>query len=124
MEISKQTLTIEAGKFYRTREGQKAFVAGIVPGMKTDWPIMGWIIAGARNVQVIWHLDGSDGGKNDLVAEWVEPKRIKGKMFICQSASGTFGSYISDEPRDPLGAKIIACIEIDVLEGAGLGEAA
>jgi len=46
---------------------------------------MGWIIEPDQNIQVLWRLDGRVNGGQDLVAEWVEPKRIKG--FACVFAS-------------------------------------
>lgn len=75
---------------------------------------------------------------NDAVAEWVEPKRIKGWLAIAANINerdpirdGNYyaGSLTVGKTRqnaiDMSTGKLVACIEIDVLEGHGLnGEAA
>ncbi|MBP2564514.1 hypothetical protein J2766_001073 [Agrobacterium tumefaciens] len=122
-----QTLTLEAGRYYRTRDGRKAYVAGFNPFSKEEDranAVSGWIEDGnclwCRSGQY-WKNKTSDF---DLVAEWVEPKRIQGKMYIYEGSAGVHGGYLSDHLQLPYGAKVLAVIEIDVLEGHGLGEAA
>ncbi len=133
-----QALTLEAGKFYRTRGGQKAeIVAKGADGVGEFHQFIGW-----RNGAVEgWREDGRYrmGGEYeyDLVAEWVEPKRIKGWLTITDTAGGAktrdghyfAGSITLGQTKDEALAfstdKVVACIEIDVLEGHGLnGEAA
>lgn len=120
-------LQLEAGKFYRTRDDRKAFVAGFSPfdGADTYRVAVGFIEGYA--FEECWAASGQWGmnrNDKDLVAEWVEPKRIKGKMYIGENSIGVFGSYISDGAKPPSFCKVVACIEIDVLEGQGLeGEA-
>lgn len=70
----------------------------------------------------------------DLVAEWVEPKRIKGWINIYPSDEEEqdnpvpvrSGVHDTRDNADKLAlrSRRIACIEIDVLQGHGLGEAA
>jgi hypothetical protein len=137
----KQTLTLEAGKYYRTRAGMKAYISGATPdgfaNDDADGKFAGFINGvGARS----WSEDGTyiEGGEDgyDLVAEWVEPKRIKGWVNVY--SAGHSESPYGNSPRGGVystkeeanrsvlyGVERIACIEIDVLEGCGLnGEAA
>lgn len=132
-----QTLTLEAGKYYRTRDGRKAFLAGRNPfesSIQLVWTgyveggiaIYGWLASG--------HFRYADGREDDcdLVAEWVEPKRIKGWVNIYphpnmpQDVIVNNALHETKEKADghSVGGRI-ACIEIDILEGHGLnGEAA
>lgn len=133
-----KALPLEAGSYYRTEDGRKALI-----GWKRDdgkWE--GIVVNYGRE---IWDDVGvpTHGSKvTTLVAEWVEPKRIKGWVNVY---SGTFidGDACNDsgvqaahtrysihDSRELADGNVsssftrIACIEIDVLEGAGLGEAA
>lgn len=132
----KQILTLEAGKFYRTRDGRKAQVAGVNPFHDNAFCYVGWICGEGGNIG--WKEGGKNGCNSnlDLVAEWVDPKRIKGWIAIghqqnihvphfrtsncfenAELAKQMFRSDYKVEPD--------ACIEIHVLEGQGLkGEAA
>lgn len=132
----KQTLTLEAGKYYRTRNGKKAFVGYVMAdnpfnAAKPMYPASGWIEE--EEFPQCWNLDGSlhsadEEHKKDLVAEWVEPKRIKGWVNVNPTQFLTMGDVASsgnvwstkqlaDNAASP---NRIACIEIDVLEGEGL----
>ena len=118
----KQTLTLEAGKFYRTRNGRKAFVGCENPFADGSTLRVFGYIEGAGIA--IWRTDGcyfSDGAaaSSDLVAEWVEPKRIKGWVNIDEDYCAY--RYDTRKQADAKASKDrIACIEIDVLEGEGL----
>lgn len=126
-------LTLEAGKYYRTRDGRKAVVIGCSPFASTNsnYRVAGFIED--FSIGAAWKTDGKwgDGLDNrDLVAEWVEPKRIKGWVnirlvdgrFNFGMLHATHGEALKlIDAREP----VLACIEIDVLEGEGLnGEAA
>lgn len=129
-----QALTLEVGKYYLTREGKRAFVSGNNPftygshirliGVVDGWGVQGWDANGVYTTMGQHYLD--------LVAEWVEPKRIKGWVNIYphpnmpQDVIVNNALYETKEKADghSVGGRI-ACIEIDVLEGHGLnGEAA
>ncbi len=123
----KTALTLEAGKFYKTRIGKKAFVAGLCPfsDINIDCRATGFIEG--RTQTCDWMENGTWGlgvvDDRDLVAEWVEPKRIKGWLNIYgDRRSGIL--HCARGSADSVGHGRIACIEIDVLEGAGLGEVA
>lgn len=65
---TEEYLTFEEGKFYKTREGKKAYISRI-----TTTYIYG-IITGKTSMDT-WNLDGmhwinKDPHKNDLISEW------------------------------------------------------
>jgi hypothetical protein len=133
----KQTLTLEAGKYYRTRDGKKVFIVGQnpfdTPDHDVEFPFGGFVQRGEGDRLEWFRGDGVHGvragGNLDLVAEWVEPKRIKGwvNLFLCADGKQfhTNGVWKSAEEAAEKSAGRIACIEIDVLEGHGLdGEGA
>lgn len=66
---------IEAGKYYRLRSGERAYVA--LTNRPGEKPILGWLDDGQL---LDWHDDGSrhgmDPSRFDIVGEWVEPERI------------------------------------------------
>jgi hypothetical protein len=134
----KQTLTLEVGKYYRTRDGKKAYAGYVMAespfnGSKPLYPVSGWV--DGEVMPQCWNLDGSlhepeNEHKFDLVAEWVEPRRIMGWLAICSADNGQIiypGRQMHPTAAIALRASpnAIACIEINVLEGAGLeGEVA
>ena len=67
-----------------------------------------------------------DADAYDLIAEWVEPKRIKGWLNVHAGNAAVFaiGPYSTrDEATtdaETLRVPRVACIEIDCLEGEGL----
>jgi hypothetical protein len=69
-------MKLEAGKYYRTRDGRKAYVAAIAPEwVATDYPVLGWVdIATIR-----WRADGKEVRNEspcDLISEWTdEPEK-------------------------------------------------
>lgn len=68
-------LKIEAGKYYRLRNGERVYVA--LTDKPGDKPIVGWR---ADNQPFDWRDDGShhgmDSSRFDIISEWVEPERI------------------------------------------------
>lgn len=144
----KQSLTLEVGKYYRMRNGRKAIVtcdSGANPfgGEDDKFPFNGY--AEGFEAGICWTAKGKTSGWNsecDIIGAWVEPKRIKGwvniypkQLGVCgttydheSDSAFSFGShhYANRDMADRYaGVNRIACIEIDVLEGAGLeGEVA
>jgi hypothetical protein len=70
-------MKIEAGKYYRTRVGKKAYTAGFSPFSSTSeiHIISGWV--NGSSTPTTWTSDGRQyrhgESENDLVAEWVDP---------------------------------------------------
>ena len=112
-------MKLEAGKFYKTRGGHKAFVTAIIPDASDEgWPAVGWLLG--DHTPRSWTLTGRNSGHDDLIAEWVEPKRIKGWVNICSSGQpGLIHETKREADRVADGGRL-ACIEIDCLEGDGL----
>lgn len=98
-------MKIEAGKYYRTRGGDKVFVGGFVlpsPARATHsspYPVRGYIGSGDEEC---WTADGfyrqtKDPSFQDLVEEWREPRKVeinvweRGNMLFPAAASA--GSY-------------------------------
>lgn len=140
-----ENIKLEAGKYYRTRDGRKAFVSGKNPFSDTQCCICGFIEGYGSTSWTIdgnYYSDKSDVAY-DLIAEWKEPKRIKGWVniyseVVCTNRRRRFASHDSAFPGSDIfltrqeanraashaaeieGDTRIACIEIDVLEGEGL----
>ncbi len=129
-----QTLKLEAGKYYRTQDGRKAFVAfiGETPFKKDDGEtaivILGEDLGEAHypwaNGRISKRADLED--PLDLVAEWVEPKRITGWLAFSSKDATPFASFVThlhhtkEEAELAYGGDASAVIFIDVLEGEGL----
>ncbi|MBB4345161.1 hypothetical protein [Rhizobium leguminosarum] len=138
----KQTLTLEVGKYYRTRDGKKAYAGYVMAespfnGSKPLYPVSGWVDGEA--MPQCWNLDGSlhepeNEHKFDLVAEWIEPRRIKGWVAVgAETGSHVRCTHIHPSKEAAIrylrgpsyNDNTFAVIEIDVLEGTGLeGEVA
>jgi hypothetical protein len=141
-------LQLEAGKYYRTVCGKKAYVAATNPFGASGDGVSDYVVAGFIEGYgaVTWTRDGRQAtftdSPADLVAEWVEPKRIKGWVnvfagvnpYIPGSTVGEVEVHLGSvkSTKEDCEAAVrhrsdkhrIACIEIDVLEGQGLeGEA-
>ncbi|MBZ9674537.1 hypothetical protein [Mesorhizobium sp. ES1-1] len=129
-------LQLEAGKYYRTRDGRKAVVVGLSPFEGTGETFVAAGYIETEPTVMTWSMDGffsptRNNHHRDLVAEWVEPKRIKG--FVALWDIGHGGSLIAgcshvyltlDAAKAEGFCGVIAYVEIDVLEGQGLdGEA-
>jgi hypothetical protein len=87
-------MKLEANKYYRTRDGRKAYVAAIaLEEIGTSYPVVGWIKTGFFT----WEIDGCAGcGKEyDLIAEWTdEPeKKDAGAQYLY-----AYHSYIRTNP--------------------------
>ncbi|MBR0721781.1 hypothetical protein [Bradyrhizobium manausense] len=129
-----EKLKIEAGKFYRTRSGAKAFVAMDKRNPfnpDDEYPILAYIDEEPETNTHKWlNPDGREYAskeyEHDLVAEWREPKRIKGWLNVYLPGDGRDEMFScvhkTREKADAVmfASERIACIEIDVLEGQGL----
>ena len=69
-------MKIEAGKYYRTRNGKKAFVCGSNPLVEADsmFALLGYV---DNEGPMTWNLDGvgvNIYSKYNLVEEWKDPQ--------------------------------------------------
>lgn len=111
-------MKIEAGKYYKCGNGQKAFV-GYVLDDKVPYPLIGHMVG--DDFPSTWTLDGrtvdSCQSHYDLVEEWVEPR------------SGTVWVNINEVPiphgvhKTKTNADVcainerLACVRVDWVEG-------
>jgi hypothetical protein len=70
--MTNPTLTLEAGKFYRTREGKKAYI-GEISRQSLHSPAFGWVVY--EDIELSWSLNGFYFGPHepsefDLIEEW------------------------------------------------------
>lgn len=99
------SLKIEAGKFYRTRDGHKAFVAAVMlpcpfaERVHTQYPVRGFV--DGSDAAQCWRADGAWHGsdkeyKYDLVAEWRKPLSIEEWQAVRRD-SATYGVFFHTE---------------------------
>lgn len=115
-------IKLEAGKYYRTHGGDKVFIAGKSPFEKRPFEFCGFV---ENQGTQSWTAEGKFfTGKNssayDIVAEWKEPKRVKGWLAIGVGYADAKIEDTREEALKAFGGDAVACIEIDVLEGQGL----
>jgi hypothetical protein len=71
-------MKLEAGKYYKTRDGRRAYVAAVLENplgaVGTCYPVLGYI----GDIYASWRLDGRASREpevpGDLIAEWREPR--------------------------------------------------
>ncbi|MBN9219554.1 MAG: hypothetical protein J0I79_16535 [Mesorhizobium sp.] len=121
---------IEAGNFYKTRDGKRVFVASVTPSpfYKDKKPILVYDEDGNyRWYRVDGSINAFGEDDYDLVAEWKEPKRIRCFAPVYDKVSEGdwclgYGYRTHEEAREAALAGVRAIVEIDVEEGHGLGE--
>jgi len=115
-------LKIEAGKYYKTRGGQKAFVAlrNPVKGVEEEiW--LGFVFEFGRPVLRTWDTeDGldnvNDTSRFDLIAEWVDPIIVWINVYPVESGC----NWRSREEADKYAScNRTGCIKINLAELQG-----
>lgn len=111
-------LILEAGKFYRTREGRKAEVLYIIPEKYNEAQR---VLVGLDSSIEKYELNGNYWGSgkedpNNLVSEWKDPVRVQKTIYFNVYPGGHY--YMSTAPDSAAfqlgpGGKTIP-IEIDV----------
>lgn len=124
--MANEPLKIEAGKFYRTRDGRKAEVVGQRSEASGATPWIGVIDA---TELCAWHLDGytfwpkTKPYGTDLVSEWRELRKWTSHALVYEplDSPGVALTDWSKEPAEPfLCNKILARATITITEGDGL----
>lgn len=112
-------LKIEAGKFYKCRDGRKAFVAGRSP-FPSHWPFVG-VIEGASLETYGWQDNGvydcSGDDEEDLIAEWREPVAVTATILLVRNARGEAVVVAGNGLSHP---RVIARRTLTITEGEGL----
>ena len=116
-------MKIEAGKFYKTLDGRKAYICGANPlgGKSVEGALCGFIEHDGSKLYW-WELDGSEFSDKmtRIIHEWKEP--AKGTVWVnVYEDKGSVYAYDNkyDADRMASGARI-ACIEVSWTEGQGL----
>jgi hypothetical protein len=121
-------MQLEAGKYYRTRDGRKAYVVGSDPFNPSEpFPFVGWIAGcGLRT----WTASGAWANFQsdcDLVAPWKEPEtetmvlalyRAMNGHNICSSFYG--GPEAARRVIAGAGGELLALKEVTITEGEGV----
>lgn len=112
-------MKLEAGKYYKTVTGSKAYIMGQLPD--------GTFVGNINNVVFGWNNDGEDNSHYytgaRLIEEWVEPKKVKVDCWINIYSDGDYSMHTSRSMADEFKIPTrIACIHIEreVEEGEGL----
>lgn len=107
-------LVIETGKYYKSRGGEKCYcVEQNTNGF--------WVIEGESGFYTVDHQGRfwghyEENSIHDIIAEWTEPKRIKGWVNVYGRMP-----YLTREEADRIaGRGRKACVYIDIEEGHGL----
>jgi hypothetical protein len=109
-------MKLEANKYYRTRDGRKAYVAAIAPDeIKANYPLIGLIIYLNDDLYpATWDTKGFSIGESepddeDLISEWIdEPEKKEAKWLYVQRAIvkahpdgvGQIAGYIITDERN------------------------
>jgi hypothetical protein len=112
-------VNIEAGKYYKTRAGRKAYVSS------TDTPFARGSDSVLGSIEGIgcswWDTCGRWGGaehSHDLVAEWVDPATEERVVWLVRRDDGsTFTQTRSDSEGPPTHRKPIGSTRVTVTEG-------
>jgi len=115
-------MKLEAGKFYKTRDGHKAYIAGKHFDSTIPYPIVGWIEN--EDCPQTWKPDGvftlSGNAEYDLVAEWREPETRTIDIVLVRWRN-TGGVWAGMHCYLPVGeCDILARKTFTITEGEGL----
>ena len=95
-------MKIEAGKYYRTRDGRKAFVSAVLlpnpfAGPGHMYPAIGYVESAST---VWWTKDGRYSCKEshhpfDLISEWREPETVSVWVYSFRCFDGALAWHCS-----------------------------
>lgn len=116
-------MKIEVGKYYKMRNGVRAFVAAKLP---EDGALETFIGTHGRD-NFRWFNDGKVVGYStdfyDIIEEWREPKKVKIDCWLNVYNNGSHAHHFTKSAADHYkDSGRIACIHIEreVVEGEGL----
>lgn len=119
-------MRLEANKYYRTRDGRKAFVAAIIPpapnGTTTTYLAHGYILSGTDWVTCSWRASGkqfdSRECRSDLVEPWRDPVRVVGVVHEVSDQGGDSYSEVVVHVSLPFGeARRLTGKTVTLIEG-------
>jgi hypothetical protein len=118
-----ESLKIEAGKFYKTRDGRKAYVAVIATAEQVkagNYRVYGW----ANGDALMWSLGGrfcmsyGSDHHSDLVEEWRDLARRSVTVKLVRNLN-TNNVYAMVGGRSDC-EELLACKTIEITEGEGM----
>lgn len=118
-------MTPEVGKFYKTRNGYKAFAGFIIPDSALMFSLMGYVILNDGSCSAhAWMANGrvSNGVDyaNDLVEEWKEPRSDAYYQNIYDNGTKSLHHKTrndADVAASFASIKRIACVRVEWKEG-------
>ena len=117
-------MKIEAGRFYRTRDGRKAYVAAIGNPLnaKDLYPAIGFM-EGEHGLEGTWttcgrYMDKREDHDSDLIAEWREPESMSMDLYLVKTSCGKV-TTIHLTPDVP-GWTVIGKKTATITEGEGM----
>lgn len=112
-------MKIEAGKYYKMRNGEKAYVAGVNPDNSKIMCCVGWDVSGNQS----WTIDGrfslAETCDFDIIEEWREQKKVKIDCWLNVYKDDVCAHDTKEDAEDSAMLHRIACIHIEreVVEG-------
>lgn len=111
-------LTLEPGRYYRTRSGQKAYVAAVNADAAASDYAIGWL----RGVSCEWFQDGRRSQEHaspyDLIAEWREPVKQAVELVLAKTPNGI--AYVTFDRCANSGDATLARKTVELIEWEGL----
>lgn len=115
-------MKLEAGKYYKTRDGRKAYV-GYVREDDCQYPAVGHMDGGGVDCWLArgGYVDKGGTHFNDLIEEWVEPR--SGALWVNIYPDGAIFSHESRPRADQANSmtsdrgKRLACVKVYWAEG-------
>ncbi len=102
-EVEATGITIEAGRYYRTRDGRK--VGPILKREYASGSPYQWVGEASNGYRLIFKDDGENyegrGSVHDLVAEWVEPVDLKAEVESGRMSVNQARAHIGLAPLEP-----------------------
>jgi len=115
-ELAPAPLRIEAGKFYKTRDGRKVgpMVAGNMPDEEYDFVAR----IDGDDLRRIFQKDGKHGGKyienepaNDLIAEWPAEATKPPVAAEVDTLAEEYGPSVTSKPKFKVGDRVVALVD-------------
>ncbi|MDX0897473.1 hypothetical protein GOD90_10765 [Sinorhizobium medicae] len=102
-------LTIQAGKYYRTRDGRKV-------GPLRTWPDLDGNPYPDRLCEVhgdgrYWLLDGSGSGDSDIIAEWADEPAVASDTVAVAAIASNDNEPVAERPAYKVGDKVRSLVD-------------
>lgn len=115
-------MIIEVNKWYRTRDGRRAFVIGRAPDeCHRKFPLIGLVPSEDGAYCLISWTDGgteytTDNSCSDLVSEWREPVSREVTVYLLRTAGGIVYAVFGGDITNAIAKKTITITEGEGME--------